>query len=767
MITGTLFFVAGVLLLHWQSQLPATGWLLLSPVLLAALRLLPALRPVLFLALGFLWALLHAHWHLTAGLAPELEGVDLQVEGVIASLPEERGPQVRFEFRVDRLYLGSRSQPSPGLIRLSWYGEAPKLLVGEQWRFTIRLKRRHGFANPGGFDYEGWLFRQGIAATGYVRSNGENRRLAANAPGFSLQRWRQKIRTRIRTLTPGPAAGLITALTIGDRSEVDRHYWELFADTGTSHLFAISGLHIGIVAGLVYFMTAWLWRRSVRLLLFLPAPQAAAVGALAAAILYAALAGFAVPAQRALIMLAVLFGAQLLRRSPQPGRTYALALLLVVLFDPFAVLGAGFWLSFGAVAVILYGMTGRLRGEGWFWKWGRVQWLVTLALAPILLVWRLPVSLLAPLVNLVAVPLFSLVLVPLSLFAVLVCQITTIAAPLLELTGWLLLHCVALLERLAAFPMISGVHPSPPAWSWIAAAAGVFLLLLPRGVPARAVGLLLLAPLLLIRPSAPPPGAIWFTVLDVGDGLASVIRTSTHTVVFDTGPRYSERFDAGSAVLVPFLQEQGIEKVDLLVLSNGDMDHQGGAEAVVKRFEVGAVLSGEPEQIRTVEAARCRAGDTWDWDGVRYEILHPSGPSGWQGNNASCVLRVSNDAGSILITGDIEKRAEAALMTQQSGALAADAVVVPHHGSASSSSTQFVTAVHPAYALFSSGYRSRYRFPHPKVLARWRQAGAETFTTSENGALELRLEKGGAIAPPRRYRLSLQHRYWNDVSVIR
>jgi competence protein ComEC len=767
LVTGTLFFVAGVLLLQWQSQLPATAWLLLFPVLLAALRLLPVLRPPLFLALGFLWALLHAHWQLAAGLAQELEGVDLQVEGVVASLPEEQGAQVRFEFRVARLLLGDRPQPSPGLIRLSWYGDAPKLWVGEQWRLTVRLKRRHGFANPGGFDYEGWLFRQGIAATGYVRTPGENRRLAANAPGFAQQRWRQRIRTRIRSLIPGPAAGLITALTIGDRSGVDRHDWELFAATGTNHLFAISGLHIGIVAGLAYFLGAWLWRRSARLTLILPAPQAAAIGALAAATLYAALAGFGVPAQRALIMLAVLFGAQLLRRNPRPGRTIALALFLVVLFDPFAVLGAGFWLSFGAVAVILYGMTGRLRGEGWFWKWGRVQWLVTVALLPLLLIWRLPVSLVAPLVNLVAVPLFSLILVPLSLFAVLACQISEVFAPLLELAGWLLLHCVGLLERLAAFPMISGVYPSPPAGCWVAAGAGVLLLLLPRGAPARAVGLLFLAPLLLVRPPAPAPGAIWFTVLDVGDGLASVIRTAHRTVVFDTGPRYSDRFDAGSAVVVPFLQAQGIGEVDLLILSNGDMDHRGGAEAVMKRFAVKTVVSGEPDRIRAAQASRCRAGETWNWDGVRFEILHPSGASDWRGNNASCVLRVSNGAGSILITGDIESKAEADLVAHQRAALAADVVVVPHHGSASSSSMKLVAAVHPAYALISSGYRSRYRFPHPKVLARWRQAGARTFTTGENGALELRLEAGGAFAPPRRHRLSPQRRYWNDVSVTR
>jgi len=760
-IQAVVAFVVGVLILQFQAELPALLWVSLFPLFLLALRF-SWLRVPLFCCLGFLWALAHAHWLLGSALDPSVEGKDVHVVGVMTSLPEQRGKRVRFKFEIETLQYQAKSYPAPGKIQLSWYRNAPLLKVGEQWRLQVRLRRPHGFMNPGGFDYEGWLFREGIAATGYVRDSTENQKLADSNSLYPIQSLRETLREKIHHAVTNPSvAGIIVALVIGDRSGLSREQWDLFARTGTNHLVAISGLHIGIVAGLIFFLFRWLWSRSILLTHYLPAPQAAAVIALLAALFYAALAGFAVPTQRALIMLAVVMGGILLRRQQRPLHVLSLALLLVVVIDPQAVMSAGFWLSFVAVGVILYGLSGHVAREGLWQKWGQVQWVVAIGLAPLLLAWGMQVSLFAPLVNMMAVPLFTLFVVPMALLGSLMLLLSD---GLAELTLWPLVELLDLaigwLEMVAAQPYAAWELGGIPTWTWLPAAMGVFLLLAPAGLPGRWLGALFLLPLLLVRPQLPVAGELWFTLLDVGQGLSAVIQTRQHTLVFDTGARFSDDFDAGSAVVAPFLRELGVSHIDRLVLSNADNDHAGGAHKLAEKVAVDEVLSGEPDEVDWVAARQCTNKDRWEWDGVTFRFLYPVQKNQKQGNNASCVLLVESAAGRILLTADIEKEVESWLLNNVPEELAADIVQVPHHGSKTSSTADFVTAVSPAYALVAAGYRNRYRFPRPEVVKRWKAVDAELLNTAEQGAIRYRLHPAEGIVGPDSYRIDAK-RYWN------
>jgi len=760
-VQAVVAFVVGVLILQFQAELPALIWVSLLPVVFLALRFSWARLP-LFCCLGFLWALMHAHWLLGSAIDPLLEGKDLYVAGVITSLPEQRGKRVRFQFDIETLQYQNKSHPAPGKIQLSWYRNAPLLKVGERWRLQVRLRRPHGFMNPGGFDYEGWLFREGISATGYVRDAVENQKLSNRSSRYFIQSLRETLREKVQHAVTNPSvAGIIVALVIGDRSGLSREQWDLFARTGTNHLVAISGLHIGIVAGLMFFLFRWLWSRSVWLTHYLPAPQAAAVIALLAALFYAALAGFAVPTQRALIMLAVVMGGVLLRRQQRASHVLSLALLLVVLIDPQAVMSAGFWLSFAAVGTILYGLSGHVARDGLWQKWGQVQWLVAVGLAPLLLAWGMQASLFAPLVNMVAVPLFSLFVVPVALLGSLMLLLSDRVA---ELILWPLVELLELsigwLEVVAAQSYAAWELGGIPGWTWLPAAMGVLLLLAPAGLPGRWLGAIFLLPMFLIRPPLPAAGELWFTLLDVGQGLSAVIQTRQHTLVFDAGARFSDDFDAGSAVVAPFLREIGVSHIDRLVLSNADNDHAGGGPKLAEKIAVNEVLSGEPGEIDWTAARHCTNKEAWQWDGVTFRFLYPAEKNQRQGNNASCVLLVESAAGRILLTADIEKEVESWLLNNMLEELTADIVQVPHHGSKTSSTAGFVTAVSPTYALVSAGYRNRYRFPRSEIVQRWKAADAELLNTVEQGAIRYRLHPAEGIVGPDSYRIDAK-RYWN------
>ncbi|MFA7632064.1 MAG: DNA internalization-related competence protein ComEC/Rec2 [Thiohalomonadaceae bacterium] len=763
MVRGILAFLLGILVFQWQPVLPSLLFLfLLLPSLLLA-WILPCFwraqtlsRLLAWSVAGFLWAWLHAGLVLAQSLPAELEGKDLLLEGLVASLPEVNTERSRFIFSVENMHYQGKSWPSPGNVRLAWYRGFPELEAGQRWRLQVRLKRPHGFANPGVYDYEAWLFTQRIRATGYVRAGESTVLLSEDSGQYPLQRLRQNMHTALRSAAQDhPLAGIVVALALGERRDIGDEQWQVLRATGTNHLVAISGLHVGIVAGLVFFLLRrlWLWP------LWLPTPKAAALAALLAASLYAALAGFSIPTQRALIMVAVVMLVVLAQRNISPVRVLAMALLAVLLLDPLAVLAAGVWLSFAAVAIILFGMGWRLGNSGWWWRWGRVQVLVALGLAPLLAMWFQQVPLIGALANLLAVPWVSMLVVPLVLLGTVLLSLwPTAAAGLLYLAllgldvlWWWLSWCTGLLpESWSALAIMP--------WTLLPAMLGMFWLLAPRGWPARWLGLVWLLPMLLLRPAGPKIGEAWVTVLDVGQGLAVLVRTAEHSLIYDTGPPFGANTNAGELVLLPVLQHFGIQKIDTMILSHGDSDHAGGAKSLMAAMPIERFISGVDESYSWREHEACVRGQNWQWDGVDFSILSPGDWSGYKfDNNASCVLRIAAAQGAVLLTGDIEAAAECQLLQEISAQLAADVIVAPHHGSKTSSTEGFVAAVAPRYVIFSTGYRNRWSFPHPLVQGRYHAIGAVSYNTAMQGAIKVYLGKDDVQLESWRERA---RRYW-------
>ncbi len=783
---AALGFTLGVWLLQHQPVLPGTGWLALYFTLaaIAAIGFSRRVSPIIgagamfigFAALGFAWAAALAHLRLSDRLAPALDGRDIVVRGVVAGLPQafERG--VRFDFDVESPETGV-----PRRIVLSSYGGfAPDdsqgvlpVRAGERWRFTVRLRRPHGSANPHGFDYEAWLLERGIRATGYVRMPSRRgvdqsaqivpERLAALVPRYWIERLREVAREKIHDALPErPYAGVLIALAIGDQNAIGPQDWRLFARTGVSHLMSISGLHVTMVAGLFAMLVSWCWRRSESLSLTLPAQKAAAVAGFLAAFAYCLISGFAVPAQRTLYMVGVVALALWLGRAASASRVLAAALLLVLLLDPWAVLSPGFWLSFAAVAVIFFVATGRTSRPHWLAQWGRVQWAVTAGLAPLLLVLFQQVSLVSPVANALAIPLVSFVITPLALAG----AVLPFDWPL-ELGHVILEVLMAVLDWLAALPSAVWHQHAPVPWTVPLALAGIAWLLLPRGVPARWLGVPLALPLFVVSPPSPGASELWITVLDVGQGLAVVARTEKHALLYDAGPAFNAFSDSGSRVILPYLRGEGIAALDALVVSHDDRDHSGGAGSVLEAIPVGVLWSSlspdHPLLAAPAWRAPCLAGRKWFWDGVSFEFLHPrsEAPEGRaaRANNQSCVLRIEAPAGRVLLTGDIERAAERELLLRAPALLPVDALLVPHHGSATSSTLEFVKQVAPRHAVFAVGHRNRFGHPREDVLARYREAGSGLLRTDTGGAIQLRFAPGASRVEVERDRA---RRYWHD-----
>lgn len=760
MLLNTLAFVAGVCLLQIRPELPAGQFYLLPFLALPLLRWRWWRLPSLFL-LGFFWAAWRAEMALSPRLDAALEAQTVLVEGTVADMPARtRSGILRLQLFIERIDTGPGWQEFNGKARLGWYETRFSPAAGERWRLAVRLKRPHGFANPGGFDYERWLFQQRIRATGYVREDNRNRRLSAGQAGLVAM-----AREHLRTVTAEmqarhPAMALVRALAIGDRSAISSSDWDIMRRTGTSHLMAISGLHISLVAGMFFWLGRLLWSRTGRLAELLAARKFAALLAIAAALFYVVLSGFGIPARRALVMVSVVMLAVVFNRRTTLAAALGLAAIVTLLVDPLSVLSAGWWLSFWAVALIGYLVAGRQGRRGFGGSWLYMHLYLAIGMLPLLLVFFQSASLVAPLANLVAVPSVSLLVVPLSLLGSVVLFLHA------DTGGILLAAAATLLELLwhwldwLASGRFAAWQQQPFLWTLLPGVLGLALLLSPRGIPGRWLGVLLLLPVFAVQPDKPADAEVLMTLLDVGQGLAAVVETRNHVLVYDTGPRFSEAFDTGAAVVIPFLRSRGIRRVDTLLVSHGDTDHIGGADSLLSAYRPALALSSVPGKISLPGAGHCLSGQHWEWDGVVFRMLHPDTAAALAGNNTSCVLKITTPAGrSILLTGDIERSAEYQLLREQAAELQSDILVVPHHGSSTSSSPEFVKQVAPLLALFPAGYLNRYRFPKPDVVGRYAGSGARCYQTGETGAIRIRLGTGPEEPVIALYREEVR-RYW-------
>lgn len=719
-------------------------------------------------ALGFLLAAVHALHALALRLPVSLQHSVQTLRGTVLELPQHDARRTRFVLEVDsdadmpqalrgrRVVLAwydefARAAPvaqAPGAAVAAVHNaESPRLRLraGSRWQLRAKLRAPRGLRNPGGIDGEKHALMQRIAAVGYLRDADAARELA---PPRGADAWRERMSARIAQAVPGPSSRFIRALALGDTRGLDDADWELLRATGLTHLIAISGFHVGLVAAAFALLARVLWWLRPRLGLRLPRPQACALAALFGAVLYAIAAGFALPTLRTVLMVAAVAWAVCARRGWRPVDALALATLALLLFDPLAVLGAGFWLSYAGVAWLLWCLPHTVpQTSGRWWRdFLSAQGVATVGLLPFTVALFGQASLLGPLVNLLAIPWWSLVVVPLTLLGTALDMLWAGAG------GWAWRLAAAVFDP--SWTLFAWLGASEAALWWLPEASapalplallGALWLLLPRGVPGRGLALLLWLPLLWPDRQLPAHGSAELVVIDVGQGLAVAVRTARHTLLFDTGPAVPEGFDAGERAVVPALRALGAARLDALVLSHADNDHAGGAESVLRALPVARTLAPEDSGLaaRVPALRHCRAGHAWRWDGVEFRFLHPTAYFPYLRNESSCVLRVQTREGVFLLTGDIGEVVERMLLRRAPASVRADVVLVAHHGSGSSSDPAFIAATRARLALISAGDGNRFRHPRPEVVQRWRRAGAEVAGTAEGGALRVRLDRHG------------------------
>lgn len=750
MIFSILSLIAGVIVVQQFSVLPGINWIIVLFMLVGYFAFFRYWR-LMFFIIGFLWAIYFSHIRLTDQLSSQIEGIHLQIKGQVVGLPQYDERRVRFDFLVL-----NEKKSLPRKIRLSWFFPKQQIKAGQYWQLTVKLKKPHGWFNPGGFDYERWLFMENIGATGYVK-NKPPPELLGTAPAWqNFTTIRQKIADQL-TLLLGESSnkGIIKALTIGDRSEISDEQWNVFRRTGTVHLVAISGLHIGLISGLTYL---FIFNLAIKLNIS-SAQKTAAVCVVVVAVFYSALAGFSLPTQRSLIMLTIAMLAIVLQRNISIVNIIALAMFGVVILDPLSVLSASFWLSFLAVSIIVYSLAARLGKTGYWTGAIKIHCVTAISLSPLLLFYFQQFSIIAPVANFIAVPVVSLVIVPLCFIAVLSMAISIdFAALIIILIDKILQGLWEVLFVMAEFSYAAISISSPPFYILPFALLGIFILLSPRGIPVKWLACLFLLPIILTKQDKPKSGEVTMTLLDVGQGLATVIETANHVLVFDTGAKYSETFNMGNSVIIPFLQYKGIRGIDTLIISHGDNDHIGGAHSIVTQTGVQKILTSVPELLDESDAVKCERGQKWIWDQVVFEIMSPTLGVLNGKNNNSCVLKIRSKEKSILLTGDIEKEAENWLVKWEGDQLKSDILVAPHHGSKTSSTFPFLKQVNASVILIPSGYKNRFSFPHDEVINRYEMLNTRWMSTADEGAIVVKLKGDNLIVESTR---TVAERYWN------
>ena len=814
-------FLLGNLIVQNLENLPSAFWTIVAAVILLFMFLMRRFhkqlnlhRFIVGVIAGLLWTFLHANLSEGHRLLKEFEGKDIILHGYVSSLPHytkrtssKRDSSNNALFNIKRLqfdFVITKAQRSENLplqqfpkkVRLNWYHPNIKIKGGNSLSLTVRLKRPYSLMNPGGFDYEQYLFYNQIQARGYIK------KLQVVEPDNKLISWRHSLITfrqalleQLNKIDGNEVRHLTQALLLGYRGNISTQQWETFQRTGTIHLMAISGLHIGLIAGLSFLLASYSWRIFPQLCLYLPAVKFAAICSLFAATIYALLAGFTIPTQRALIMLIVALIHILFNRVPlTSSRVIVLALIIVLFIDPFAVLSQGFWLSFFAVGIIIYlvyqqrDINSRKEGNQLaldadnklvrycktyllaiikaLKKFTHIQIILTLLMLPLVVYFYQSSSLVSAVANFISIPLISFIIIPaMFLASVLLFFNESIANTLFGYIDHIFQYLWFLLKSLSDWQYATVELSFPSVWVLVLCYALLFSGLIVRYKPVKCFVMVLLIPLFFIPGSQPDKGEAFITVLDVGQGLSVVIQTLEHTVVFDTGPKFSERFDTGRAVIVPFLRQSNRKKIDRLIISHGDNDHIGGLGSLASLMSIENIMTGIAGfQFQDFKVQACRLGQVWNYDKVRFEMLSPAfiekTETGHDENNQSCVLKVTTPYGSILLTGDIEREAESALLHTQRERLKAEVLIVPHHGSDTSSLKKFIQAVDPQYSVIPVGYKNRYKLPSQKVVARYKDnSKSHLLQTSNTGAITFYFSKALDLSPVLFRKNNL--RYWH------
>ena len=737
--------LAGAVAVQALPNLPPV-WMCagLAAVLVLLVFVRAADRIPVWLLLGFAWTLLRADLYLQSRLDDDLHGRDFEVAGQVRGLPQPGSESTRFEFGIESAALDGETVSLRGPVRLNWYDKPPDILPCSRWNLRLRLRPPRGFVNPGGYDSERGAALRGIVATGYVRDAKSNRQTAA-ADGPCVDAWRHDIAGAIDREFPEPTSrGLLRALAVGDQSGIEAADWQVLRATGIGHLIAISGLHVGMFAAFGALLARLLWKCWPRLTLRIPGPLLEAPVAMLCALGYGLLAGMGVPTVRTLLMIAIALLARHARRGQSSAQALGLAAAAIVIWDPLAVLSAGFWLSFAGVAVLLSMTTTRADRSAWR-DLPRIQLLLSAALLPLGVWFFGQGSLIGPVANLIAVPWVSLVVVPVTVLgSLLIVDWPALGSPVLHAADALLMPLWRLLQWLAALPSAQVYFAAAPWWSLALALLGVAYALLPRGIPTRPLGLLLVLPLLFPAQWRPAEGEFEAWVFDVGQGLSVFVRGPAGNLLYDAGPRYPSGFDVGEAAVVPSLHALGVTHLDRMIISHGDSDHAGGAQAVQLAFPGVSIASGEPQRLG-IAAAPCRVGDSIRGAGVEMRVIVAEGDSARSSNDKSCVVLVSARHGRLLLTGDATSRVEVAIVEAMTESELPLVLSVPHHGSKTASSAAMLDALSPSLGLVSAGYRNSFRHPHPDVVARYQSRSIELLNTADSGYLYLRFGADGLL----------------------
>jgi len=782
-VIAALILLLGVLFVQCLPSLPPYG--LLGALLIAALLLgwrFPRWRWLSCLLLGVVWAAWRGATGMDARLPRALEGRDFSVVGRIAELPQVRSDATSFNLRVESATLDGKPVALHGHINVSWYEGAPSIEPCSHWLLLLRLKRPRGLLNPGGADSERSSLERGVVATGYVRDDPDNRPLRASS--FCINGVRDAISRGIAERVHDPHdAALLQAFSVGDTRGLEQRDWEVARANGVSHLIAISGFHVGVAAVFGVWLALLSYVIWPRLGWWLPRPQAQAGAALLVAGVYSALAGFGLPTVRTLLMIAVVAIARCSRRAGSGAQSLALAMIAILLVDPLCVLAPGFWLSFVGVSFLMLCLQARGRGlRAFAHELSAGQMVMTVSLLPLSLWFFGEASLVGALSNLLAVPIISFIIVPCALAGVLLMVVCPpLAAPVLRLAATLAHVQWWMLEKMATWPGAHWYLPTVQPWAMLLAVLGALWLFLPRGVPMRWLGVLLFLPLLMPPRELPAEGAFQAWVLDVGQGLSVLLRTRGHVLVYDTGARYPSGFDLGESTVLPSMHALGMDRLDMLMISHGDNDHAGGAESVADAFPDAPRYAGEPDRM-TIPMQPCVAGQSWQWDGVRFRVLNPAADKApaatraaldkksAKNNDRSCVLLVEGRGGRLLLTGDIStKEEQQVLAALDQGTVdraqwrrqTSPVTLVPHHGSSGSSSAGFIAGVKPSFALVSAGWRNRFGHPRPDTLARYAAARVPVFNTADQGAIPVDFPAEASAQRLTGWRFR-EKRYWRE-----